>query len=232
VAVEKGEGRRVLSIGKAALVAGIALGLVTLPSIAVQLGGSIHTLDRWWQIFIPFNVLILALPPTLLLLLYRSGTTLIVSKAMRRLAVAAALLQGVVLVSGIYSEWFRTSNSFDRLWGTPLLASQAAFMPFLVALFWHRNEVGDKEAGRSYWLREVAALTAIMSGLALIWRIGQQAYVSANLLRHGLAWFGVAPSAGQFIGSYTLTVLQEVCWMLAAYIVYRSAPAQPASAAE
>jgi hypothetical protein len=104
-----------------------------------------------------------------------------------------------------------------------------AFLLFLIALFRHGNDVRDTEVRRSYWLREAAALATVVGGFALLGRIGQRVYVLVELRRQSDdgAWFG-SPRPGQIIVGMVISIIPEVCWMLAAYIVYKSVP--PASA--
>ena len=126
--------------------------------------------------------------------------------------------------------WLRTSNLVGpQFWGLVLLFSQVAFLLFLIALFRQGDEVQDTKDRRSYWLREAAALATIVGGVALLGRIGQQIYTLVELRRHGddVAWLG-SPSPGTIIVGMAVNILPELCWMLAAYIVYKSVPVQPA----
>jgi len=220
----------VLSVRQAALIAGIALGVAALAPIVATLGGMGP--GRPWQsgVLTPVNWLFRALPPALLLLLYRSGAALSISTAMKRLAMLVALLQGAALIHTVFLGWSETSRAHTWLWHVDNLLSQLAIVLFLVALIWHERDAdGKSEPGRWFGLREVAALTAILWAGALLWGIGQRVYADVDLWKHGMAWHDLFPP--RLVLEYAFSPL--VCWMLTAYIIYRSVPAQtPEAVAE
>ena len=215
-------------------------------------------------IVIPIDILLLAPLPLLLFLMYRDRVVLTVSIAHKRLALAMAALVSAVSVApdifgsvGVLSRnlyeirtspetlygakiwhWLSTSNAgWYRFWNPVSWLSLVAFVFFLLALLHKRDAPGDPDAPRSNRVRMMAAATAILGGLSLLWGIGQ--FINMNIrwntavLQHPELHGLYHNPVRQFLTRWLPHSIPSVCWMLAAYIVYRSVPAaQPAPAAE
>ncbi len=245
-----------LSLRRAALIAAIALGLVRAHRIIDQFLGWMAAPIPWWRSTISFGACVLPLLPlpVMLVLLYRSGAALTVPEHWRRVVLVLAILYGTIFVAPtLYltkttlaadayeiqwtsgstvaeklAVWRRSDKAIQQLWAMIALCFVVAFLVLLVALY--RSRVPEAESVPTYWLREMAALTTIVGGLALLALIGWRIYV---LARFGQGWeydnFSDRPTLIWRVWSTLNSVLPEACEMLAAYIVYRSIP--PPSAA-
>jgi len=118
-------------------------------------------------------------------------------------------------------DWLQTSRTPGRqLWLFVLFASSVTLLLFMIALLLHGNEPHDGERRRVYWLREMAAFTTIVGVIEFASR---------------LARFGYAIALGRrdwTVSAFAIDSLSNACWMLTAWIIYRSVPSSsPAAAA-
>jgi hypothetical protein len=238
-----------MSLRRTALIAAIGLGLVRAHWIAVQIQALI--MDFRW-IYVPSTIcsFLFMLPfPVLLVILYRSDATLAVSARLKLAALATALIQGILITGpnlygwilmlrqdwhriqafGLATQadnlwaWFHeTSTSWDKTWSLILLFAQLAFMLFLIALIRYRNQPPESGVRQSHLLREAAALATITGGLAVILSIGGHVYAALRFSKHQYEFGG--STLEQLVVRSALSMIPDVCCMIAAYIVYRSQP--------
>ena len=247
-----------LNLRKVALVAAIALAVARGYWIGSQIWMWTQIPGPRWlgALVVPGGALFLLPMPLLLYLLYRSGGNIAVSRDHRRLALVPAMFQAEIVVSRTYrmlrmlsadldgiqqssgttvasriAEWFATSNSWPQFWNLVLLFAESSVLWFLIALIRGRRRVRESETRRLYWLREIAALTTIIGGFAVILGVGQYipAFVEARRNPEGFWLVGV--SVPQFIVRAVFNIAPQVCMMLLAWIIYKSVPAQTAEIA-
>ncbi len=237
-----------LRIQKAALVAGMLVGLDRVDWLVHSVGSWTRAVPahRWHGfVYVPLNTMFLIPLPVLLLFLWRSGGPLVLSRALRWLAFVIAVIEAL-LVADSTGHWVRFL-SFDteeigrsKAWTTWLKVlgwlqtaqapgrqfwllvsffSSVALLLFIIALLRHGNERADSGGRRTYWLREIAALTTIIGVIQLGWRLSRFAVALARGTWH---W-----SSG-----FALVSVDDICLTLVAWIVYRSLQSSPAAPAE
>jgi hypothetical protein len=209
-----------------------------------------------WCVLIPLPL------PILLFILYRSDATLALSKTLRLTAAGAAIAQALlftgphalVLLSRFYRsllqiqwgvgattaarfwDWLRESRSWMTA-GRPLLAlaAEVAFIMLLVALYRYRQEPGEGVQRRSSILREAAAWTTGVAGLALVATVAGAVMTSIAYLRMNAA------SRWQTFGDMTLLMLvlrqvlslvRALLFALLPVLILKSQPAECETPAE
>ena len=242
-----------MSLRRTALIAAIGLGLVRAHWIAFQIQALFTVTDfRWLYVVATICNFLFMLPfPVLLVILYRSDATLAVSARLKLAALATALIQGMLVTGpnvygwilmlrqawnemqafGLATQadnfwaWFHeTSTAWGETWRLIGLFAQLAFMLFLIALFRYRNQPPESGVRQSYLLREAAALATITGGLAVILNLGRQVYAALEFINHHNDWSFGESTLGQLVVRNALSIVPEVCWMIAAYIVCLSQP--------
>ena len=237
-----------LSVRRAALAAGIALAILR----AQWIFGQIHVLSvasgiPVWRFVLPLIVnLLLFIPlPVMLLVLYRSKAVLNVAEPWRRIAGILAILYGAVIVAPALYHW-KTSlatavgeiqiearstvaaklglwlserQAAQQLWGLVPLCASVTFLLVLIAFY--VNTASSTGPTRTWWLREVAALTSITGGISLLWGTAWRAWFLARAI--------YPPEPVRFAWTTIRSIVPDLCWMLTAYIIYRSVPSASSS---
>jgi hypothetical protein len=240
-----------MDLRKTALIAAITLGLVRAHWVAGQVW-ALGAMPAFRWIFVPqlaVNSLFLLPLPVLLVVLYRSEAVLPVSKNLRYMALATALVQGVVLTApGVYGwimelyrnwanvrlfgeatlaanfwGWFQTPDLGTLAWDTLAVVSQLAFFLFLVAL--SRRVQGPSIAGAPQLrlTRKVAYIAVFAAGLVVAINIGQQVYAATEFERRPreAVWLRTV-TRGQFILRNALSGIPNLCWAIAPLIIFKS----------
>ena len=157
---------------KAALVAGTAMGIRVLWDLAETIwtavapgagirGGSAAILVGMQLIYVPL--------PLVFLLLYKTGIALPVSRSGRYLAMAAALIEAVVVAA---SGLDRLRGDTRLISGPLYLLSGLAFLFLLIALSRPASVPLDVDARRSNLLKAAAQVAMFAGGVAVFMSIG------------------------------------------------------------
>ena len=243
-----------LNLRKVALIAAIALAVARLSSIGGQVWAVTEISAPAWRAALSLlvNDLFLAPLPILLWVVWRGDGNIAVSPTHRRIAALLAIARAglilapetwglaqllsrdwtnIELASGItvaskLKDWLVTAKPWPQLWYLTTVLAEAAFVWFLIALVRGRRNVGRAETRRSYWLREMAALTTIVSGLAVILAFVMRVYGFLQA-RHDpeQLWLGAFSGPHYFVQTI-YGLVPETSSMLLAWIIYKSVPAQ------
>ncbi len=224
-------------IKKTAVAAAVTLTLVRLHWIIgqVQLMASVQQ-PRWIAAAqLAANALFLIPLPVLLWTLYTTRTRLLVSRNLRYLALGTASVYGLFfavpqlygLARGLQQSpdlrWFKGATVAQQLWGwlrTPwagtlaweslILLSQVAFVLFLIALF-RRGLLPEITDGHAQLIAtRIATVAVFMGGLAVALNVSQVCYAAVV--------FGAKSNLSL---QYALYPLPNLCWGMAAWIVYK-----------
>jgi hypothetical protein len=244
----------VTNIRKAALVAAITFAGTRIHWLSTQivLWPQATGFHWYYYLFTLIDIVTLVPLPILFCLLYRDGDALGVSAGMRNLALAIALAIGGLFIApgalglktllprdwheiqwgddtteaGRIWSWLRKSTTaMPQFWALIAWLSLVAFAWFLVELFRKHGEPVTDDARRLYRLRELAALTTIIGGLAVVRRLGG-VIVGVFVLQRRVALDDtlIMDRPLHYVVANLLGSVPEVCWMTTAWIVYRSLP--------
>lgn len=233
------------------LAAAIAVSVVRFHTVATQLwqmASPGFSAPLWMAVCcLSAQLLALAPLPFALVELYRSRAAVMLSAPMRRLAAVVAALLFLYAAPFIYLwiggsvervqdalfeirsfgeaslaantwAWLRGPGWRSLIYGPQLwtiVLSQLAFVTFLAALCRYGSAAQGGEWRRSVLVRESAAFATVAAGLMIVVDIGRLALAPGDLPRLFL--------------SISINLVPQVCWMLGAYVVFRSQDEPPAA---
>jgi hypothetical protein len=229
---------RLTDLRGTALVAGIAMVL----GAAYPIGNAIRstavrlTHPPWY--FMPVTIallLVVAIPPVFLFILYFSDITLRPSRRLRHLALLAAIVSGLEAslqlferIRSLHSDWSqiqRVGSATYALTTLLILLSQVAYILFLVAIFHHTTDELETGVRGSRLLDSVAKLVVAVWSLVLLGIIAGGVYWSIeypyfqNLARQNGREL---PSLGLDLFQRTRIFFQQACLMVLPLIVWKS----------
>jgi hypothetical protein len=247
---------------RAALLAAIMLGLVGANWVAGQIRALATLADLRFlyvaQLF--FNTLFLLPLPVMLIFLYRSGATIVLSANLRRLALTTAFVLGVVFTApGLYRllgavlqdwsrlgwfgetavapklwHWFLSNNARNEMWRFIIELSQLAVALFLVTLARSSSNAAPVFENRLKLLKRAATVATIAAGIAVMLNVAGQLSAAREYARHredNIFWGG--PTQLEFVFRNFLGGIPELCRLAIPLIIYMSLlPEAPSEPAE
>jgi hypothetical protein len=201
-----------------------------------------------FELLILINWLFLLPFPILLFLLYRTGARPALSRRLRYLAFATAVVYGSLLVTIWLPNVFREYGKYEvpssqlfygttvaaRVWNWVRIAwpwwllgptlnvlAEIAFTFFLVVLFLEPQGAETANEGRNRVVRAAALAAAIIAGLTMFSSVARQIYAGLEFdqLREKAPWY-IPATRGRFILFNIRSELSTWCLAIAALIVY------------
>src|ERR1051325_8668059 len=237
---------------KLALAAAVLLTIRIIQAVFLAARGLIAEPFGWdtWVLLVTGFLLLLP-SPVLCWALYGSEATFELSPRMRvMLLILAVIIDAEFTTSGLFSlidylssrwapiQWFDSETVAAKLWRSLAaqnvfvlvnallgLSCQGAFGLLLLTVY-RLPEAAEHRQSRL--LRETAAIASIVMALATVFSLFKIGH--ATLFVFQPDFFQPAPTRLGYFIRLTLGQVSPICWMLAAYVFYRSQTPIPAPA--